>query len=171
MNEVNLTGDEQSAGRSAWGIERRSGCRPSTRGCEPVPSPRLPTGSREAREIPSLHQFLEGRRQGELLADLITCTTQSPHPPIKPNPTCYSSSYMEQHMREKKQKVVAFLSIGIAVLSFLGLIAIIVFQMDIRFTTNQAFTFLGGGELEVLTASIFALVLGLAYIHRPDNNK
>ena len=63
-------------------------------------------------------------------------------------------------------KVVRMLAVSVAMLSFLGLVAIIVLQMSVRFSTNQSFTFLGGAELEVLTASVFLLVLGLAYIYR-----
>ena len=44
-------------------------------------------------------------------------------------------------------------------------------EMNVRYTTNQGFTFLGGGGLEVLIASTFLLILGLALIYRPDRKR
>jgi len=54
-----------------------------------------------------------------------------------------------------------------------AIIIVLVFtllQAFVRYTTNQAFTFLGGNQLEVLTASAFLMLLGLAYIYRPQKH-
>jgi len=62
-------------------------------------------------------------------------------------------------------------AISVAVFSFIGSVVIIAMEMNVRYTTNQGFTFLGGGGLEVLIASTFLLILGLALIYRPDRKR
>lgn len=49
-----------------------------------------------------------------------------------------------------------------AVLAVL-VIVIIIGQIYVRWTLNQNFTFLGGGELETMTFSLVVLVLGLLH--------
>jgi hypothetical protein len=75
---------------------------------------------------------------------------------------------MERSSQEKRQRWVFSLSFFSAFLALLVVLVFIALQAYIRWTTNQGFTFLGGNELEVLTASSFVLLLGLAYIYRPE---
>ena len=58
------------------------------------------------------------------------------------------------------------------IVSLILVLVFVIAQAYIRWTLNQNFTFLGGGELEVLTFCSFALVLGITrMVHRnPDNS-
>lgn len=53
-----------------------------------------------------------------------------------------------------------------AKLAVLGVFVLVGLETYVRWTLNQNFTFLGGGELEALTYSAFALLLGLNYVSR-----
>lgn len=68
----------------------------------------------------------------------------------------------------KRQNVVFRFAFWAAVISFIGLLAILGLQMYVRWALNQNFTFLGGFELEALTASVFALIATLAVVYRPQ---
>lgn len=48
--------------------------------------------------------------------------------------------------------------------------AIIIAQIYVRWSLNQNFTFLGGGELETLTFSLVVLVLGLLHHFRKSKS-
>lgn len=61
----------------------------------------------------------------------------------------------------------SFISLIVSLLLTFGFIAA---QTYVRWTINQNFTFLGGDELETLTASSFALLIVLAYIYRPHSH-
>ena len=71
-------------------------------------------------------------------------------------------------MKNNYHNIVQKVALAASIISLVGVLAIVGFQIYVRWTINQNFTFLGGGELEVLTASAFALTLGLAYIYRAD---
>ena len=73
------------------------------------------------------------------------------------------------HTKEGREALVSLFSILSAAISFLGLSVIIVSQMYVRWAINQDFSFLGGNALEALIVSVFGLILGIAYIHRPSN--
>ena len=72
-----------------------------------------------------------------------------------------------QARREKLVFRVGFIASAVAVIIVLVLTLL---QAFVRYTTNQNFTFLGGNQLEVLTASAFLMLLGLAYIYRPQKH-
>ncbi len=67
----------------------------------------------------------------------------------------------------KRQKVVLWIALVSVLLSLVLTFGLIIAQVYVRWTVNQNFTFLGGGELETLTASTFILLLGLLYVYRP----
>ncbi len=69
----------------------------------------------------------------------------------------------------KRRDVVQWAALAASVLSLLAVLGIVGFQIYVRWTVNQNFTFLGGSELEVLTASAFALTLGLSYVYRGND--
>ena len=62
---------------------------------------------------------------------------------------------------EGKERLLFGFSFVLAVISVLAVVAYIGAQTYVRWSINKDFTFLGGNELEVLTASAFALVLVL----------
>lgn len=66
-------------------------------------------------------------------------------------------------------KWVLYFSLIILALSFIIIFGLIGFTIFVRWKMNQEFTFLGGAEFEVFTASAFALLLGLAYMYRPND--
>ena len=66
----------------------------------------------------------------------------------------------------KKKELVSGAAVVAMLASLVAVLAIVGLQVYVRWFINQNFTFLGGGELEVLTVSSFALTLGLAYINR-----
>lgn len=80
-------------------------------------------------------------------------------------------AYMLKHLKRGIGGIVRVFSVCVAVFSFIGMVAIIVMEMNVRFTTNQAFAFLGGGALDVLIGSVFALILVLAIIYRPAKER
>ena len=65
---------------------------------------------------------------------------------------------------------VFWFSLVVAKLSFVGLVALFGLQVYTRWYVNKDFAFLPGFGLEALTISVFALILGLAYIHRSENS-
>ena len=69
---------------------------------------------------------------------------------------------------EKRGRMLSSFSLIVAVVAVVITFGLIVAQTYVRWSLNQNFTFLGGNELEVLTVSSFALLLGLVYIHRPS---
>ena len=50
---------------------------------------------------------------------------------------------------------------AVTVLGLITVFGLIVLEAYVRWTTNQNFTFVGGGELGALTVSTFALLYGL----------
>ena len=60
----------------------------------------------------------------------------------------------------------------LAVISALVLLVIVLavtgFELYVRWFVNKDFTFLGGFQLEALTLSVGALILGLLSAHRPS---
>ncbi len=63
-------------------------------------------------------------------------------------------------------KIVSWLALVAAVLSFVAVISIMALEMYVRWKLNQNFTFLGGEGLAALTIASFGLILGLSFIHR-----
>lgn len=78
---------------------------------------------------------------------------------------------MEISSREKRERMIFRFSAAVAALALLIMFVLTIAQAYVRWSVNQNFAFLGGNELEVLTFSSFALVLGLAYLHRPGVSK
>ncbi len=72
---------------------------------------------------------------------------------------------------EKRERMMFRFSTAVAALALFVVFALVFLQVYVRWSVNQNFTFLGGNELEVLTFSSFALLLGLAYLHRPSTGK
>ena len=62
-----------------------------------------------------------------------------------------------------KKNFVLWLSRLVILVSFVAVAALSIAQAYVRWKLNQNFTFLGGGELEVLTAGAFALLLALVW--------
>jgi uncharacterized membrane protein YkgB len=72
-------------------------------------------------------------------------------------------------MKEKHEKTVYKFSMAIAIVSMIVIAVLLIAQAYVRWYINQSFTFLGGYELEVLTISVFALLIGLAHAYKPRN--
>lgn len=64
---------------------------------------------------------------------------------------------------ESREKILTNAAMAIAAVLAVLVAIIVIAQMYVRWSLNQNFTFLGGGELEVLTLSVVALVLGLLH--------
>jgi TRAP-type C4-dicarboxylate transport system permease small subunit len=78
--------------------------------------------------------------------------------------------HMDKLTHDRRERLIfrfAFISTAVAMVIVLLLVLA---QAFVRYSTNQTFTFLGGNELEVLTASAFLAMLGLAYMHRPERS-
>jgi uncharacterized membrane protein YidH (DUF202 family) len=56
-------------------------------------------------------------------------------------------------------------------ISLVLLCVLILAQVYVRWTINQSFTFLGGGELEALTVSVFALVIAIIFAYRKEGSE
>lgn len=76
--------------------------------------------------------------------------------------------YMNKNL-EKHEKTVYKFSLIITTISFIIILVLIAGQIYVRWYINQTFTFLGGYELEALTVSVFALLIGLANAYKPKN--
>lgn len=64
---------------------------------------------------------------------------------------------------ESREKILTNAAMAIAAVLAVLVAVIVIAQMYVRWSLNQNFTFLGGGELEVLTLSVVVLVLGLLH--------
>lgn len=69
---------------------------------------------------------------------------------------------------KRHEKFIFRFSVTVSLLSLIMILGFICAQTYVRWSINQNFTFLGGSELEILTASTFALLLGLLYAYRPQ---
>ncbi|MEK7101546.1 MAG: hypothetical protein AAB882_00125 [Patescibacteria group bacterium] len=69
---------------------------------------------------------------------------------------------------ERRQELVFRLAFTSAVLGLVIVLGVIGGELWVRWTMNQNFAFLGGFELEALTMSAFALIFGMLYLHRPE---
>jgi len=67
---------------------------------------------------------------------------------------------------ERRERLVFWSSVLVAKISLLLVFALIGFEIYVRWFINQNFTFLGGFELEALTASAFAFTFGVLYLNR-----
>ncbi len=67
---------------------------------------------------------------------------------------------------ERRQELVFRLAFISTVLALIVVFATIGGETWVRWTMNQSFAFLSGFELEALTLSAFAMLFGLAYLHR-----
>lgn len=79
---------------------------------------------------------------------------------------CYDVS-MSMH-EDKRERVTFLFGVAIAAVWMVIVLGLIIAQVYIRWSINQSFTLLGGFELEALTFSTFALILGLVYLHRSN---
>ena len=77
---------------------------------------------------------------------------------------------MNEITKEKRGSFVFRFSVIVSILSFLIVLIIAGMQIYIRWFINKDFMVIGGNELEVLTASSFALIAVLSYIHRSERN-
>lgn len=68
---------------------------------------------------------------------------------------------------EKHEKIVYRFSLLMTAISSVIILALIVAQAYVRWYKNQTFMFLGGFELEILTLSVFAALIGLAHAYKP----
>lgn len=68
---------------------------------------------------------------------------------------------------EKHEKMVYRFSLLMSAISAVIILVLIIAQAYVRWFKNQNFTFLGGYELEVLTLSVFAALIGLAHAYKP----
>jgi len=57
-------------------------------------------------------------------------------------------------------------AVAVAGVSLMATLGLTVAQAYVRWTINQNFTFLGGFQLEALTAASFALLIALIYLAR-----
>ena len=69
---------------------------------------------------------------------------------------------------EKHEKLIFCFSVAVSALSLIIVFSFIVAQTYVRWKINQTFTFLGENELEALTVSSFALLIGLLHAYRPQ---
>ena len=77
---------------------------------------------------------------------------------------------MDKNIQAKRERLVFRLGLIVSVLGLIIVFGVTFLQAYVRYSTNQTFTFLGGSELEVLTASSFLMLLGLTYIYRPQKH-
>lgn len=77
----------------------------------------------------------------------------------------------KEERQEKRERLIFHSSVIVSVITLLVVFAFIGFQTYVRWKINQNFTVLGGNELEVLTISVFALIFGVVYIHRPERGE
>lgn len=77
---------------------------------------------------------------------------------------------MDKLTHTRRERIVFRFGFIATAVVFVIVLLLTLLQAYVRFTTNQAFTFLGGNELEVLTASAFLMLLGLSYIYRPQKH-
>jgi hypothetical protein len=68
--------------------------------------------------------------------------------------------------KEGRSRAFFIISMLIAKVAAIGSLIVAGYEMYIRWTLNQNFTFLGGWELEAFTLAGFGLLLGLNYINR-----
>ena len=77
-------------------------------------------------------------------------------------------TYMHLLARERVQTAVFWFAFISAILLLVVVLALVGFEAYIRWTINKDFSFLGGFELETLTASAAVLTLGIARLYRPQ---
>ena len=78
---------------------------------------------------------------------------------------------MNNLIQEHRQKLVFRLAFISAMLGFVAIFILIGLETYTRWFASKDFTFLGGFELETLTVSVFALIIGMMYMYRPGENK
>lgn len=78
---------------------------------------------------------------------------------------------MNNLTQEHRQKLVFRLAFISAILGLIVIFILIGLETYIRWFASKDFTFLGGFELETLTASTFALIIGIMHMYRPGENK
>lgn len=83
---------------------------------------------------------------------------------------CVSLNDMKELTQEKREKIVFYFSAGVSVVLLLTMLFLIGAQTYVRWFINQNFTLVGGNELEILTISVFALILTITYIYRPSKD-
>lgn len=74
---------------------------------------------------------------------------------------------MDKLQEVRRERLVFRLTFISAAVAMIIVLALILVEAYVRWSMNLNFTFLGGSELEVLTVSAFATMLGLSYLYRP----
>ena len=74
---------------------------------------------------------------------------------------------MDKHSQARRERFIYFLSFTSTAIALCLALVFILAQAYVRWSTNQNFTFLGGGELEALTVSAFASIICLSCLYRP----
>jgi TRAP-type C4-dicarboxylate transport system permease small subunit len=77
---------------------------------------------------------------------------------------------MDKIIQARRERLVFRFGFVASVVAIIIVLVLTLLQALVRYTTNQNFMFLGGNELEVLTASAFLMLLGLSYIYRPQKH-
>jgi len=85
-------------------------------------------------------------------------------------PSCAIILGMDKITQAKRERLVFRVGFIASAVAIIIVLVLTLLQAFVRYTTNQAFTFLGGNQLEVLTASAFLMLLGLAYVYRPQKH-
>ena len=74
---------------------------------------------------------------------------------------------MNTSIKERRQTLIFRIAFIGVILAFLVVFALVGAEAYVRWTLNKDFSFLGGSELEVLTASLFVLILGMVHAYSP----
>ncbi|MDO8593325.1 MAG: hypothetical protein Q7R59_00255 [bacterium] len=78
---------------------------------------------------------------------------------------------MNTPIQERRQTLVFRLSFISTILALAVVLTVVGFEVYVRWFVNKDFALLGGFELEALTISAFALILGMAYMYRPGGKQ
>ncbi len=78
---------------------------------------------------------------------------------------------MNNLVQEGRRTLVFRFAFTIATLTLAIVLIVIGLETYIRWFMSKDFTFLGGFELETLTVSVFALIIGMMYTYRSGENK
>lgn len=78
---------------------------------------------------------------------------------------------MNNLTQERRQTLVFRLAFVSAILILLVVLITAGFELYVRWFVNKDFMLLGGFELEALTLSASALILGMTYLYRPTDKK
>ena len=80
--------------------------------------------------------------------------------------TLQQNAWYPRGMSKRFQAVIRWFYMGATVLTFLGLVGITAFEVYVRWSLNQNFSFLGGDALAGLALLVAAQMLGLVWLSR-----